>query len=181
MSTLYQRSLYQGMRTSVRQTFALLRRNRRSLEPAMWQRAEELLAREDEILERLRRVSSGKIEALRTRIHGDYHLGQVLFTGNDFVIIDFEQPACPLSERDRAAAADVADDPLLPLRRPIGPDAAGRRGRGRLGPEATASRAMGRRLLQWTAAAFLGATCMSPRVCGPASRPGALASSSTPI
>ncbi len=48
---------------------------------------------------------------MKIRCHGDYHLGQVLWTGKDFVIIDFEgEPARPLSSRrlKRPALVDVA-------------------------------------------------------------------------
>jgi maltose alpha-D-glucosyltransferase/alpha-amylase len=51
------------------------------------------------------------IDVKKIRIHGDYHLGQLLFTGKDFVILDFEgEPARPLGERrlKRSALIDVA-------------------------------------------------------------------------
>ena len=110
-TTLYQRSLYQSIRSMAGQNLQLLRKGLSRLEGATRKQAERILEREGEISIRLRALLSRKIEALRIRIHGDYHLGQVLFTGKDFIIIDFEgEPARSLSARrlKRSALVDVA-------------------------------------------------------------------------
>ena len=110
-SGLYQRSLYQSMRNGVRRTFQLLSRQCASLPPETRDEAREILAREREILLRISRVTGRRLAAQKIRIHGDYHLGQVLDTGRDFVIIDFEgEPTRPLSERrlKHCALRDVA-------------------------------------------------------------------------
>jgi maltose alpha-D-glucosyltransferase/alpha-amylase len=52
------------------------------------------------LLKRLRTIAGANTQAAKTRIHGDYHLGQVLVVENDFVIIDFEgEPTRSLAER----------------------------------------------------------------------------------
>ena len=105
-TTYYQRSLYQSMRTLTQRTFRLLRSKVRDIPQSV-----QVLDLEEVIVERFRAILPPKIEAQRIRCHGDYHLGQVLYTGRDFVIIDFEgEPGRPLGERriKRTPLTDVA-------------------------------------------------------------------------
>jgi len=99
-STLYQRSLYQSMRALTARICQLVRQRLKNLPEATLPDAQKTLELEPAILERFRAITKRKITAQRIRCHGDYHLGQVLYTGKDFVIIDFEgEPARPISER----------------------------------------------------------------------------------
>jgi maltose alpha-D-glucosyltransferase / alpha-amylase len=70
-----------------------------------------VLAKEEEIDRRLHRLLERRFSAERIRVHGDYHLGQVLWTGKDFVIIDLEgEPLRAISERRirRSPLKDIA-------------------------------------------------------------------------
>ncbi len=111
LSTLYQRSMFQSMRNLLGRVFRQLRERLGRLPDEASDEARLLLEREDLLLHVFQSIVGRKVNTVRIRCHGDYHLGQVLYTGKDFVIIDFEgEPARPLSERriKSPALRDVA-------------------------------------------------------------------------
>jgi maltose alpha-D-glucosyltransferase / alpha-amylase len=106
---LYQRSLYQSMRSQARTTFELLKAQSRRLDGDAKTQAERVLERERGVYTLFGKLLQQPIQAKRIRCHGDLHLGQMLFTGKDFVIIDFEgEPERPVSER-RIKASPLRD------------------------------------------------------------------------
>jgi maltose alpha-D-glucosyltransferase/alpha-amylase len=110
-SELYQRSLFDSMRKQASRSLRLLGQKLDTLTPADREKAESILAAESGVVDTFRRLVGNKVQAERIRTHGDYHLGQVLYTGKDFVIIDFEgEPSRSLSERrlKRSPFRDVA-------------------------------------------------------------------------
>ncbi|MEA2626703.1 MAG: maltose alpha-D-glucosyltransferase / alpha-amylase, partial [Candidatus Binatota bacterium] len=107
----YRRGQYQGMVSLLNRTMPLLRERLAELPEAERADAERVLASEAEIRKRFLPFRDHRISTIRIRCHGDYHLGQVLHTGKDFVIFDFEGEADrPLSVRrlKRSALRDVA-------------------------------------------------------------------------
>ncbi len=106
LTAIDRQAMLHGARSLMRQSFRAVR-NMATRSAAV----EEVLGREAEVRERLEVVRAGSSPAWKIRCHGDYHLGQVLWTGRDFTIIDFEgEPSRSLPSRrlKRPALTDVA-------------------------------------------------------------------------
>jgi trehalose synthase-fused probable maltokinase len=111
ITAAYQNARYGAMIRLARQTLALLRERMASFHQARRAEACRLLELEPAIVRTFESFRSLRTSVPRIRCHGDYHLGQVLCTGSDFMIIDFEgEPARSLAERrmKHPAVLDVA-------------------------------------------------------------------------
>ena len=110
-SSLDRRSTYQSFRNLIGRVVRELRVRRTELPAQTLELAQQVVDRERAILDRIAPLLHAGAGGLRIRIHGDYHLGQVLHTGKDFVVLDFDGDArTSLSERrrKRSALRDVA-------------------------------------------------------------------------
>lgn len=108
---LYQRSLYQSLRSLARRTESELRGKLTNLPESLQAAGGRWLDELSPLLEAYSELRSRRIRGAKIRVHGDYHLGQVLNTGKDFVIVDFEgEPRRSLGERllKRPPLVDVA-------------------------------------------------------------------------
>lgn len=107
----YQRSLFSSMQSLVRETYENKGRAFNNL-PEHWQaELNELFSHQQEVLTVLKRIYEKKLNVVKIRVHGNYHLGQVLLTGKDVAITDFGgDPAKSFSDRRlrRSALRDVA-------------------------------------------------------------------------
>jgi maltose alpha-D-glucosyltransferase/alpha-amylase len=102
-------ALLRDLRQRASGVFDLLKERVSYLPDEVVEIAATVLGRRRRILDHFHALRSDNVRTQRIRIHGDYHLGQVLKVKTDFVILDFEgEPARPLAYR-RAKQCPLKD------------------------------------------------------------------------
>lgn len=107
----YQRSLFSSMQSLVREVFENKVHSINAYPDLIKEDLQDFYNRKEQILQLLKRIYAKKLDVVKIRIHGNLHLGQVLFTGKDVVITDFGgDPLKSFSNRrlKRSPLRDVA-------------------------------------------------------------------------
>ena len=89
--------------------FAMLKTVTEWPSPAVKARAETLLGHADALRQAARSLAAEGTGSLRTRVHGDFHLGQVLVVQSDAYLIDFEGEPARTMEQRRAKSSPIRD------------------------------------------------------------------------
>ena len=96
----YAQQLDDSLNALLKKRMTLLKDNYVRLDKNARKLADDFINSEEAIEEFFAKVKNAGLGSSRIRIHGDYHLGQVLFTGSDFLIIDFEgEPESSITAR----------------------------------------------------------------------------------
>ncbi len=110
-TTFYRQGVYHGMLGQLNRSFDSLRSQVRRLPEIAQEGVNEIVGREAELRARLLLLRDKRMSGMRIRNHGDYHLANVLHSGSDWMITNFEgDPYRSLSERrlKRSALRDIA-------------------------------------------------------------------------
>ncbi len=96
------RQMSAGLREHTQAVLGTLRNRLETIPEVLHGQVQHILDQRAHILARLGRITKIDRGVTRIRCHGDYHLGQVLWVANNFVLFDFEgEPARSLAERRR--------------------------------------------------------------------------------
>jgi maltose alpha-D-glucosyltransferase/alpha-amylase len=107
----YRHGLYHGFVAQMSRSLAALRLQLDLLPESAQEEARAVLERENTLRERFTALRDTRISGMRTRHHGDFHLANVLYTGSDYIITNFDgDHTRPMSERriKRSPIKDVA-------------------------------------------------------------------------
>jgi maltokinase len=96
----YRNWLFDHLSQLLKGRVEMLNNNKHLLDQEAMRMAQLLADKQDVVLRFFEKIRKKNLKSLRSRIHGDFHLGQVLYTGNDFIIIDFEgEPESSIADR----------------------------------------------------------------------------------
>ena len=96
----YRTFIFQRIKKLLDNRYDLIIDNYTKFEPEIQKLAWDFMEAKELIDEFIEEIKTREILSLRTRIHGDYHLGQVLSTDQDYIIIDFEgEPESSITDR----------------------------------------------------------------------------------